>query len=271
MTYIICYNEFYGHPSHVKSASWMTIGMKALKKYVGKRASNLKSLLVSAKYSDDPEILHQIRLEIKRLKAVLGLLHFEDTGFAAHKTFIPLRKIFREAGKIREPIELRKHLTRFAADTAIVKLIRMPSSKILQNFKKNISGFVKEVKKVERKVLKRSKRIDQKMMEKYLVSLDKTIKKDLYPKLNPFTLHGTRKIIKELIYLSPLSKERRNIPSFFTETANTIGLWHDKQLVLQLLMPNPAANKEAIQKLQESCDQELHHLDRMVSNYYALH
>ncbi len=81
----------------------------------------------------------------------------------------------------------------------------------------------------------------------------------------------TGKIIKELIYLSPLSKNQKNIPSFYTETANTIGLWHDKQLVLQLLMPNPAANKEAIQKLQESCDQELRHLDESVANHYALH
>jgi|APTNR8051073442_1049403.scaffolds.fasta_scaffold00003_25 CHAD domain-containing protein len=245
--------------------------MKALKKYADKRVYNLKALLVSAKFSDDPEILHQIRLEIKRLKAVLALLHFEDIGFAAHKAFIPLRKIFREAGKIREPSELRKLLTRFAADTVVVKLIRMPTPKILQNFKKNISGFVKDVKKVKPKILKRSKRINQKMMKKYLVSLDKTIKKDLYPKLNPFTLHGTRKIIKELIYLSPLGKEGKHIPSFFTETANSIGLWHDKQLVLQLLMPNPAANKETIQKLQESCDQELQHLDESIANHYALH
>jgi hypothetical protein len=145
----------------------------------------------------------------------------------------------------------------------------MPSSKTLQNFKKNISGFVKDAKKVERIILKRAKRIDQKIMKKYLVSLDKTIKKDLYPKLNPFTLHGTRKIIKELIYLSPLGKERRNIPSFFTETANVIGQWHDKQLVLQLLMPNHEANKVAIQKLQANCDQELQNLDRMVANHYT--
>jgi CHAD domain-containing protein len=245
--------------------------MKVLKKYVGKRVSNLKALLISAKYSDDTEILHQIRLEIKRLKAILGLLHFEDTDFSAHKTFIPLRNIFREAGKIREPSELRKHLTRFATDTVVVKLIPMASPKVLQNFKKNISFFVKDVKKVERKVLKRSKRIDQKTMKKYLLNLDKIIKKNLFPKLNPLTLHGTRKIIKELIYLSPLRKKRKNIPPFFAETANIIGLWHDKQLVLQLLMPNQAANKEAIQKLQENCDQELQQLDELVANHYALH
>lgn len=245
--------------------------MNVLKKYVGKRASNLKALLVSARYSDDTEILHQIRLEIKRLKAVMGLLHFEDTGFAAHKAFIPLRKIFREAGKIREPSELRKHLTRFASDTVVVKLIPTAPKKVLQRFKKNISCFVKDVKKVKRKVLKRSKRIDQKMMKKYVLNLDKTIKKNLYPKLNPLTLHGTRKIIKELIYLSPLSKKGKNIPPFFAETATIIGLWHDKQLVLELLMPNQAANKEAIQKLTESCDQELQQLDELVANHYALH
>lgn len=243
--------------------------MKALKKYVGKRVYNLKALLVSVKYSDDPEIFHQIRIEIKRLKAILGLLHFEDTGFAAHKAFIPLRKIFREAGKIREPGEFRKHLIRYTADTAVVQLIRMASPNVLKNFKKSISGFVKDVKKVERKVLKRSKHVNQKIMKKYLLSLDKSIKKNLYPKLNPFTLHSTRKVIKELMYLSPLSKNQKNIPSFYPDIANTIGLWHDQQLVLQLLMPNPDANKEAIQKLWESCDQELQHLDRMVANYYV--
>lgn len=244
--------------------------MKTLKKYVSKRASNLKSLLVSAKYSDDPEILHQIRLEIKRLKAVLDLLHFGDPGFAAHKTFIPLRKIFRYAGKIREPSELRKHLIRFTTDTAVVTMISMASPNVIKNFRKSISGFVKDVKKVERKVLKRSKHIDQKILKDYLLSLHKTIKKDLYPKLNPFTLHGTRKVIKELIYLSSLSRKQKNIPSFYTETENRIGQWHDKQLVLQLLIPNPAANKEAIRTLQQSCDQELQQLDRMVATYYAL-
>lgn len=247
----------------------ISTGMKTLKKYVGKRASNLKSLLVSAKYSEDPEILHQIRLEIKRLKAVLGLLHFEDTRFAEHRTFIPLRKIFRKAGKIREPIELRKHLTRFTPDTAVVKLIRIASPKGIKNFKKNIPGFVKDVKKVERKIRKQSNHVNLKTIKNYLLSLDKAIKKNLYPKLNPFTLHGTRKIIKELIYLLPLYKKHKSIPSFYDETANTIGLWHDKQLVLQLLMVNVAANEEAIQKLQEICDQDLQQLERMVANHYA--
>jgi len=245
--------------------------MKALKKYVSRRVNNLTSLLVATKYSADPEILHQIRLEIKRLKAVLGLLKFEDKGFEAHKTFIPLRKIFREAGKIREPNELRKHLTQFTSDSVVVKLIPMASIKVLTDFKKNILRFVKDVNKVERKVLQRSKRVDQKILKKYFASLDKAIKKNHYPKLNPLTLHGTRKIIKELIYLSPLSQERKSIPTFFIETANAIGLWHDKQLVLQLLMPNQAANTEAIQKLQESCDLELQQIDQSVATYYALH
>lgn len=244
--------------------------MKALKKYVSRRVDNLYSLLIATKFSDDPEILHQIRLEIKRLKAVLDLLKFENKAFKAHKTFIPLRNIFREAGKIREPIELRKHLTQFTSNNVVVKLIPMATPKFTQNFKKKISGFIKGVKKVERKVLKKSERIDRKLSKKFLTNLDKVIKKNLFPKLNPFTLHRTRKTIKELIYLAPLSMKKKNIPSFFTETANTIGLWHDKQLVLELLRQNQAANTEAIQKLKESCDQELEKIERIVTNYYAV-
>src|SRR5690348_10635786 len=78
------------------------LAMKSLEKYVRARAKHLKKLLNTYSESGTDETIHDIRVEIKKLKAVLQLAGSVLPRFNAHKVFVPLRDIFRKAGAIRE-------------------------------------------------------------------------------------------------------------------------------------------------------------------------
>jgi CHAD domain-containing protein len=64
------------------------------------------------------------------------------------------------------------------------------------------------------------------------------VQKKLFPRLRLRELHESRKLIKEVLYLSPLSKADSGDIKYCISLQNIIGNWHDKQTLMQLLRKN---------------------------------
>ena len=245
--------------------------MRSLKKYALKRLYRLKHLLRSVKFTDDVEVLHAIRVEIKKIKAILRLIEFSKKNFNAHHNFIPLRNIFRKAGVIREPLVFHQLLNRYTVESTIDELLLFPSLKPISGFRKNTTEYLKSVKKIKKVILLKIKNIGRQVVRNYLNKLKKKIEKRLYPIPDPSTLHTTRKVLKEFLYLSAIFERKRNsISPFFEECSERIGQWHDKQHIIQLLRERGLPVKELIQKLESECLQDLAHLHHQIENYYVI-
>jgi len=243
--------------------------MRALTQYAEKRFSRLQHLLESVKDPDDPEILHQIRLEIKKVKALLGLIHFNYPTLNTHKIYIPLRTIFRKAGKVREPWVMENLLSSYGIDPVLYKTV-LPPKKSVHSLRKRVSVYLKNLKRAEKKIRKKINRIDKEDLRKYLKKHEQELAKKLFPEFDSATLHHSRKLIKEILYLSTIRKKKKQLPCFFSESADLIGEWNDKQVIIQLLKKSGLPHSDVTQKLKQVSEKELLTLTKLVTDYYTL-
>ncbi len=70
--------------------------------YLKKIRKNIISLLKKSPVKFDDEDYHKLRVEIKKLKALAGFIEFSNKKFSKKKTLKPFKKVYKQAGKIRE-------------------------------------------------------------------------------------------------------------------------------------------------------------------------
>ena len=76
--------------------------LKQFEKFAHRQFKSLISHLKKFRDHKKPEMLHQMLVDIKKIKAILGLINASKKRFKAHKNFIPLRNISRKAAEIRD-------------------------------------------------------------------------------------------------------------------------------------------------------------------------
>jgi len=238
--------------------------MNTLVEFTQKRFKRLLSLLKSFPGAKEKEELHLIRLEIKKIKALLRLIHFNNKDFSDHKHFIPFRAIFRETGTIRDAglrNELLDHYTQL--HTAF---FRSPH-KSHAMFEKKIPAHIKMVKKNKKVILKQIKKIKSGTYASYLRKKEKELINLLAEGFNQKDLHALRKLIKEITYLTLVKKKKRKMDPFLIESAELIGNWHDKQILIPWIRTHAPKEKETINKLRIESKIDLHNLRESVDLY----
>jgi len=240
-----------------------------LNKYAVKRLARLSALLGAAAISDDLENFHQIRLEIKKIKAVLSLLGFADIRFDARKSYLPLRDIFRTAGEIRGPIGLGKLLAQNGVDAQQVRAVAASSRQSVRKFRRSLPAFRMAVAELDIAIEATARAPGTRLIHAYLRSLEDSVRANLFPRMNRAELHRSRKLIKQIIYLAPLSTRRKNpVPSFYSETEEAIGQWHDTRTVIDFLKNQEQPNPELVARLEKTARQELRKLRKDVTAWY---
>jgi CHAD domain-containing protein len=164
--------------------------MKELVTYFKTRESALNLILEKAPDSYTVETFHELRVEIKKLKALFELIAFCSKKFKSRKTFKPFRTTFKEAGKIRE-LQLEQTI-----------LEEQPYFSLLKEYPNQLKKL--EIKEIQKFFLFANKSLIKKLKEKYPIIIDflaKTGKK----KVNRYR-NITRKEIKKLIRRNTFKK-----------------------------------------------------------------
>jgi CHAD domain-containing protein len=243
--------------------------VKQLKSYAKKQFKNLKRDLKSYRRVQDPEVLHSIRVEIKKIKVLINLINFSVKKFKAHQHFVPLRTIFRKAGEIRQPEVLYKLLLRYQIEN--VSDTQIPNSKAMDRlskaFQKKVSTHIEVVSEQEKKIKKQYSKISKSVAKKYLKKRKWELEHLLYRDFNKRELHKVRKICKEVVYLHWIDNSKEPDP-FYTELEDRIGQWHDKQEVLPIVKKSKAT--EEVAKLIAASKGDLINLKELVSHHYDI-
>lgn len=166
--------------------------MKALKTYINNRKNAVKIILEKAPESYTVETFHELRVEIKKMKALLELTAFCNRKFKPKKTFKPFKIIFKVAGKIRE-LQLEQSI-----------LEEQPNFHLLNKYPRRLKKL--ENKKIKNFFAIANKRLTQKLRGRYLKIrglLTKTSKK----KINQYR-NKTRQEIKKIICKSTFKKKQ---------------------------------------------------------------
>ena len=238
--------------------------MKTLRRYTEKRFKRLKSLLKSFSEEKAKESLHKIRIEIKRIKTLLRLIHFNNNKFNDHKHYIPLRDIFRASGKIRDA-GLRKEL--LEQYTQIHTPFFRSSGKALMQFIDKSRGYINVVNRKKKITLKEIANVKSRTYTLYCLKKNEELSTSISEGIKQKNLHGLRKLVKEITYLATVIKKKNKIDPFLTRSSELIGNWHDKKILIPWIRTHAANEKATIKRLQTESNSDLQELRKLVYEF----
>ena len=184
------------------------------------------------------ENLHQLRVSIKKIRALLKMLNKLDSNFEYRKNFSPYRNIFRKAGAIREEslhVEKLNEDKRHQPKPSVQKNI----DKLKEGLVKSIPASLMGISKVQDTIVNCFGKVDRKEILPYCARLFRHFESNWKKMQTEEDLHTFRKRLKHFIYCSQLlteaemgelasEKKFRNLD----ELQDIIGKWHDNVLLL---------------------------------------
>ena len=225
---------------------------KKLKRYFNHQVAEIKSFFQRVNANITDEDIHNVRLSIKKVKALFTLINAIVPSFKMDKLLIPFEELFDHAAKIREAQLQYSMLPQLPAGP-VTTSYRAHVNRQASQGKKELVAYCDEStwKSLKGKAKKAAKKISAASDSKAIRFMKKQ-KKKLYKTfeakpVHAANLHDTRKSIKDLRYYeSMLQKKSSNI---FTDAfQELIGRWHDKLVLLNGLQRfkgrKPLSNRE---------------------------
>jgi CHAD domain-containing protein len=196
-------------------------------------------------YFHDPqvEILHQFRVEIKKIRAVFFHLDELSGEKPIKKIHHHVKNIFRKAGKIRE-LQLEKAWLEKHRKFNLLRLMKyeVKLRKWDKKFHRNIPSILDKFKKENTKIENRLSLITQEQTDFYISQKWQSVLIPLLTNISETHWHETRRGVKQLVYArhwisvdTILQKKVISIFLSLDKLQNSIGSWHDLELLAKKL------------------------------------
>ncbi len=206
------------------------------KEYLSKKGKDWMSQLHIYDQSRNPEALHQLRLDIKKIKAFVQLLGKVDKVNKAAKDFGLLKNMFRQAGKIRDAGNNLQLLDRFHHAPEVYKQeqTRLQSA-ASDEFHEHIKEYRKKGRKAGRRLLADIRPIPADCIRDWYA--EQLVSIGVLLTATGRQLHEARKKIKQLLYVLRLLPEQlvkalHLDTDYLDQLQDAIGKWHDAAMVL---------------------------------------
>jgi len=256
--------------------------MAFLSDYWKKRRTSLKFLIRTSKRKFSQRRFHVLRVELKKLKALLLLVGYYEKDLDQLKFYKPFKSLFRQAGRVRElqiergilkaygndPLpELRKSLDRTIKKERGIffQKRKLKLNKLMEKRLKSLNIFVKKLEKAD--------------FKPYLNTLLDEIKLILVEgKLEESTGHQLRKKLKTLKY----NLESLQNPNFLQvmegheDLVNLLGTWHDLLRVNELLLEDLSSSEFSpeelihIQQVRQRIAEEIEEISEKINRKISL-
>lgn len=208
--------------------------MKRFKNFARNHLQTLKLHLEAYGHHPDPELVHEIRVEVKKIKAVLQVIAgCSRKKFKAHRQFIPFRAVFRNMDAMRQSDVFNAILSNYPGEK-----IDLPQTDGHESndYESKLPRFMHDIDERTKKINAFLGKVHKKDLLRYLKHVQKEIRAKLYPQLSSKDIHKTRKSIKTVLYISQAVHRlgKRRI-TFYDRLQESIGTLHDKQLLLNVM------------------------------------
>ena len=223
---------------------------KTEKEYFNDQWDKLKAYLKSFIENEDQEQLHNFRVQVKKVRAMLTMLD-AYTKHQLLKDFKPVKKIFKQGGAIRDAYLHLKAAEHYKLDNEQFKISQQSIvDDGIQQFKLQKAEYTKTVKKAY-SIIERS---IEPISNKDIVDFYKTeltlISAALEVVAFDDTLHRCRRQIKILMYnlkftAKALEGKLQVNEKYLNQLQTAIGNWHDNVLAIELFS-SPELNEKAI-------------------------
>jgi CHAD domain-containing protein len=242
---------------------------KKQQKYFKKRWKAVLVHLNSFVYRRDPEALHRLRVEVKKIKALAWFSEkcSEDVHFS--KPMKRILEVFHDAGEIRSAMLALKLLKKYGIkNQKFSALERNVLSSGTTQFRLKKAIHIKNINIACKDMVGRFEDIEK----KYILRI---FKKELHKLAQSFSsrdagkkLHDDRKRIKNLLYIykmlpGPLANDLNLNTSYLDSIQEAIGKWHDPYSMIGLMKEDGIDNKEVKNKLRsqvKKCEKNIYRL-----------
>lgn len=208
----------------------------SLQRYFDLCVKNLFNNLNNFELLGNEVTLHDFRVEMKKLKAIVKFLKRIYPKQKFKKTSHILGSIFQHAGEIREYQLIYQWLQK----QELTHLIEVyyPEEKMLDmidSFRQKSSLYKEDLKEVVEHSNKFIHKTNSILLEQFIVDLRAQIDKKVHTNLDITEWHELRKLAKQWIYATYWTSEEDTkmdpLFPFFNKLQETIGYWHDLQFM----------------------------------------
>ena len=214
----------------------------ALKQYLKKRVKVITAILLKPAQTYTVATIHDLRVELKKLSAIFKLVNSCSENFKREKTFKHFKRIFEQAGKLRElqlveamleKYNINSSLKVYLSDLRELELneqkefFSIIDKKYLIKLKESCKILVSYLKKIDKKELKEFIKKNKKVIETLLVQNNFSTEQ----------VHEVRKRLKTFYYnCQSLNLMKQNKQPLEIEALSEIlGKWHDGQAMMKHL------------------------------------
>ncbi|QTE34740.1 CHAD domain-containing protein [Mucilaginibacter gossypii] len=211
---------------------------KTEKKFIIKTWRTMKRHLRSFVKNGEQEDLHRFRTGVKKLRALLILGDSAAKDAVLEKRFKPVRKIFKQAGEIRNAYINQELGKAVGENTNFIREQEQIMKITTRAFNTDKDQHRAWLRKTRRKLLKRIRPISKHHLSLYYRQRLEIIAAALSrPRFNE-ELHTCRKQLKVLLYNYPLAGPELDLTfnePYLDLVQAAIGDWHDNELAIALL------------------------------------
>lgn len=209
----------------------------SLQRYFNLRVKNLFNNLHDFELSGDEVALHDLRVEMKKLKTIIKFLKGVYPKHKFKKYSLKLGTIFQHAGEIRE----YQIIFQWLQKNGLSHLIQLyfPEEKLeemIGSFQQKAPVYKDEIKEVVDHCIKFVHKTNAILPEQYIVDLRSQIDRMSHKDLDINSWHELRKLSKQWIYAinwttSEEDTKNEHLFPFYNKLQETIGYWHDLQFI----------------------------------------
>ena len=241
-----------------------------LNNYLLDLLDSLEQNLCGFTADQNPESLHRLRLDIKKIKAVFS---FAEYIYKEKYDVTKVKQLFNEAGKIREmQINIQQLSQVPNPPKTLVNQLNKEEKKLAQQFIKGASQYIRLIQDFKTKIRFPEKALSKKRTIKYFKKKKKKTNKSLQ-NIDKGGLHEYRKKIKKLIYVyNALPKKLQNKidlnEAAIHKQQKKLGEWHDTYSAIEFLSNKhlPKNTSEYISTLKEKENRQFKDLRKNLKN-----
>jgi len=207
-----------------------------LEKYFAQRIKNLFNHLHDFELNGDDGSLHDLRVEIKKFRAVVKFLRTVYPKQQLKRPAHLLRSIFQSAGEIRESQLLQQWLQKY--QFSVIENTYYPKEKLdflIEQFRKNAEHYKDDFKEIIETLSKFVHSTNEILAEQYFIDMNAQVEKQCRKNLPHADWHDLRKLIKQRIYAYNWVKHENENDDphfpFYNKLQENIGLWHDLEII----------------------------------------
>ena len=223
--------------------------MKKLKIYFKSREKGINLLLKKPRRLYTSNTFHELRVEIKKLNALLELINYCSKDFKRNKTFKPFKQIFKQAGNVRD-FQIEEAMLKKYFNNNLIKEYRQQLKKLRlkeQNdyFSSINKNFSEKLKNKFHKIIPFLGQVPEKKVKQFIDEK----KNKLAKLLNNNTLlkpqaHEFRKQLKSLNYSQKILNLGKQNETHQKKDSllELLGKWNDCQITVLNLKKAVASN-----------------------------